>query len=82
MKFLFLKKKGKTNFYFVFSSLFSLLFNGNRKKESLSNLFYVLFYRPVVLGFRSVGPRIYSLITSNIKDEEGKKKEKESGKRK
>jgi predicted sugar kinase len=39
-------------------------------------LFYVLFYRPVVLGFRSVGPRIYSLITSNIKDEEGKKRKR------
>jgi hypothetical protein len=36
-------------------------------------LFYVLFYRPIVLGFRSVGPRIYSLITSNVKDEEEKK---------
>jgi hypothetical protein len=36
-------------------------------------LFYVLFYRPIVLGFRSVGPRIYSLITSNVKDGEEKK---------
>jgi len=46
-------------------------------------LFYVLFYRPIVLGFRSVGPRIYSLITSNVKDEEEKKeKEKEEWKKK
>ena len=73
VSFFFKTKKGKTNFYFVFSSLFSILFNRNRKKEGLSNLFYVLFYRPIVLGFRSVGPRIYSLITSNVKDEEEKK---------